>query len=68
MAGLQKYFKLKQRHEDNDDEEKPKGLPNGDLNKVVPSSSTEVTNSIDSMCPEVAIYYVSMLTRLYASH
>ena len=28
-----KYFKPKQRHEDNDDEVKPKGLPdpNGDL-------------------------------------
>ena len=41
MAGLLKYFKPKQRHEDNNDEEKPKGLPdpNGDLSKVVPSSS-----------------------------
>ena len=40
-----KYFKPKQRHEDNDDEVKPKGLtdPNGDLSKVVPSSSIEVT-------------------------
>ena len=48
MAGLLKYFKPKQRHEDNDDEEKPKGLPdpNGDLSKVAPSSSIEVTNAI----------------------
>ena len=48
MAGLLKYFKPKQRHEDNDDEEKPKGLPdpNGDLSKVVPSSSIEVTNAV----------------------
>ena len=47
MAGLLKYFKLKQRHEDND-EEKPKGLPdpNGDLSKVVLSSSIEVTNAV----------------------
>ena len=42
MAGL--LFKPKQRHEDNDDEVKPKGLPDpsGDLSKVVPSSSIEV--------------------------
>ena len=25
MAGMLKYFKLKQHHKDNDDEEKPKG-------------------------------------------
>ena len=48
MAGLLKYFKPKQLHEDNDDEVKPKGLPdpNGDLSKVVPSSSIEVTNAV----------------------
>ena len=48
MAGLLKYFKPKQRHEDNDDEVKPKGLPypNGDLSKVVPSSSIGVTNTV----------------------
>ena len=45
-GGLIKYFKPKQGHEDNDDKVKPKGLPdpNGDLSKVVPSSSIEVTN------------------------
>ena len=44
-CNILKYFKPKQRHEDNDDEVKPKGLPdpNGDLSKVVPSSSIEVT-------------------------
>ena len=44
MAGLLKYFKPKQCHEDNDNEVKPKGLPDpsGDLSKVVPSSSIEV--------------------------
>ena len=48
MAGLLKYFKPKQRHEDNDVEVKPKGLldPNGDLSKVVPSSSIEVANAV----------------------
>ena len=48
MAGLLKYFKPKQRHEDNDDEVKPKGLPdpNGDLSILVPSSSIEVTNVV----------------------
>ena len=37
-AGLLKYFKPKQRYKDNDNEVKPKGLPdpNGDLSKVVP--------------------------------
>ena len=48
MAGLLKYFKLKQHHEENDDEGKPKGLPdpNGDLSKVVPFSSIEATNTV----------------------
>ena len=48
MAGLLKYFKPKQHHEDNGDEVKPKGLPDpdGNLSKVVPSSSTEVTNTV----------------------
>ena len=48
MVGLLKYFKPKQRHKDNDDEVKLKGLPdpNGDLSKVVPSSSIEVTNTV----------------------
>ena len=47
-TGLLKYFKPKQRHEDNDDEVKPKDLPNpnGDLSKVEPSSSVEVTNVV----------------------
>ena len=46
MAGLLKYFKPKQRHEDND-EEKLKSLldPNGDLSKVVPPS-IEVTHAV----------------------
>ena len=41
MAGLLKYFKPKQHHEDNDDEVKPEGLPdpNGNLSKVILSSS-----------------------------
>ena len=48
MVGLLKYFKPKQHHKDNDDEVKLKGLPdpNGDLSKVVPSSSIEVTNTV----------------------
>ena len=48
MVGLLKYFRPKQHHEDNDDEVKPKALPgpNGDLSKVVPSSSIGVTNAV----------------------
>lgn len=48
MAGLLKYFKPKQHHGKGNDDEKPKGLPdpNGDLSKVVPSSSIEVTNTV----------------------
>ena len=49
MVGLLKYFKPKQCHEDNNNKVKPKGLPDpphGDLNKVVPSSSIEVTNEL----------------------
>ena len=48
MVGLLKYFKPKQHHEDNDDKVKLKGLPdpNGDLSKVLPSSSIEVTNAV----------------------
>ena len=48
MAGVLKYFKPKLHHKDHDDEGKPKGLPdpNGDLSKVVPSSSIEVTNTV----------------------
>ena len=47
MAGLLKYFKLKQHGED-DDGENPMGLPdhNSDLSKIVPSSSIEVTNAV----------------------
>ena len=46
MAGLLKYFK--RLREENEGEGKPKGLPepNGDLSKVVPSSSIEVTNAV----------------------
>jgi len=41
LAGLLKYFKLKRCNEGNDDEGKLKDLPdpNGELSKVVPSSS-----------------------------
>ena len=49
MAGLLKYFiKSKRLHKENEGEGKPKGLPepNGDLSKVVPSSSIDVTNAI----------------------
>jgi len=48
MAELLKYFKLKQRNKENDDEGKWKGLPdpNGELSEVVPSSSIEVTNAV----------------------
>jgi len=48
MAGMLKYFKPKNRGEDNDNEENLMGLPdpNGDLSKVVPSSSIEVTNVV----------------------
>jgi len=48
MAGLLNYFKLKRRNEGNDDEGKSKGLPvpNGELSKVVPSSSIEVINAV----------------------
>ena len=50
MAGMLKYFKPKRRHEDDDNEGKLKGLPdpNGDLSKVVPSSSIEMTNAVVS--------------------
>jgi len=43
MVGLLKYFKLKWRNEG-----KSKGLPNpnGELSKVVPSSSIEITNGV----------------------
>ena len=60
MAGLLKYFKPKQHHEDNDDEVKPKGLldPNGDLSKVVLSSRAssfiEVTNVVVRQGPKNA--------------
>jgi len=49
MAGLLKYFKpKKKRGEDNDNEENLMSLqdPNGDLSKVVLSSSIEVTNMV----------------------
>ena len=47
MAGLLKYFTVKRRHEDTDDERMSNGLPdpNGELSKVVPSSSI-VTNGV----------------------
>ena len=48
MVGLLKYFTVKRRHEDTDDERMSNGLPdpNGELSKVVPSSSIEVTNGV----------------------
>jgi len=48
MVGLLKYFKLKWCNKGNDDEGKVKGLPdpNGELNKVVPSSSIKVANAV----------------------
>ena len=62
MAGLLKYFKPKLRHEDNDDEVKPKALPdpNGDLSKVVATVFScvffhrEVTNVVVRQAPKNA--------------
>ena len=53
MAGLLKYFKPKQHDEDNNDGENPNCLPdlNGDLSKVVQSTSIEVTSAV--VCQEL---------------
>ena len=48
MAGLLKYFTVKHHRKDTDDERMLNGLldPIGELSKVVPSSSIEVTNEV----------------------
>ena len=48
MVRLLKHFTVKRRHEDTNDERMSNGLPdpNGELSKVVPSSSIEVTNGV----------------------
>ena len=46
MAGLLKYFSVKQRKNDGDGKSNCLPDPNGELSKVVPSSSIEATNAV----------------------
>ena len=46
MAGLLKYFSVKQHKNDGDGKSNCLPDPNGELSKVVPSSSIEATNTV----------------------